>query len=257
MNATANDLNGTYYPAAPGARTLRDARDLYINRQRVSATVTDRHATVFTGGEIVFDGQLPADITTGHEVNAWAAHTALAAAETPAPAPTFPGSVAAHLAATATTPDEHRETAAAYATARQESYDRCDTDGALSQWAYGLNEAKHHLAAQIAEQGGTWEFAGLFDLNGNPVPAVRVQGRYGWAWKLLDDNGRTTAWFNESKAKDDTRRTAAHARKGYYVGTVRVPAYADLAAGGIGCITPVALRKDGYSPDAEIVDNGQ
>ncbi|RPE39801.1 hypothetical protein EDD90_2819 [Streptomyces sp. Ag109_O5-1] len=270
MNTTAQDLTGTYYPAAPGARTLREARDLYIGGKRVSAVVTGRTAAVFIGGEIAFEGQLPADITAGSQVNAWAAETALNttakeaatvdAAETiTAEAVEYPGSVAAHLATTATTPDEHRAAAAAYASAKQESYDRCDTDGALSQWSHGLNEGKQHLAAQIAENGGMWEFDGLFDLDGNLVPAKEIETRFGYAWLLLDDNGRSTGrFFNESKAKSEERRIAAHAKRGFYVGRVRVPAYAALAGGGVCTVMPIVKRKDGgFSVDAEIVDNGK
>lgn len=169
------------------------------------------------------------------------------------------GSVAAELSAVAVTADQHRAAAAAFTKAQYVSAERSDeADGALSQWAHGLNAAEHHLAAQIAEDGGMAEFAGLFDLEGNLVPAVRVDGRYGWYWKLLDARGRTAGLFNESKAKTADRRRAANARKGYYVGRVRVPARATLAGGGIGCVMPVAERLDGgFSPDAEIVDNGQ
>jgi hypothetical protein len=260
---TTENLTGTYYPTAPGARTWREARDLTINGKRVSAVVTGRTATVFIGGDIAFEGELPADVTTTGQVNTWARDTALNATAVVTAAETITaeaaGTVAAELAATATTAREHRAAAAAFTKAQHVSADRSDeADGALSQWAHGLNAAEHHLAAQIAEDGGTAEFAGLFDLDGNLVPAIRVDGRYGWYWKLLDENGRTIGLFNESRAKDPARRRAANARKGFYVGRVRVPARATLAGGGIGCILPIAERLDGgYSADAVIVDNGR
>jgi hypothetical protein len=265
----AQDLTGTYYPTAPGARTLSEARDLYINRKRVSAVVNGRNAAVFIGGEIVFEGELPATVAGPNDLAIWARETALNttakeaatvdAAETiTTEAVEYPGSVAAHLAATATTADEHRAAAAAYSYAKQESYDRCDTDGALSQWAHGLNEGKEHLAAQIADNGGVWEFDGLFDLDGNLVPAKEIETRYGWSWMLLDEAGRCDGWFNESKAKKDETRIRNNAKKGFYVGRVRVPAYAALAGGNVCTVMPIVRRKDdGFSADAEIVDNGQ
>ncbi|MFG3287327.1 hypothetical protein ACGF3G_00695 [Streptomyces sp. NPDC048179] len=269
MNATAtNDLTGYYYPSAPGARTWREARDLYINGKRVSAHVAgDRHATVFIGGEIVFEGALPTEIITSGQAQTWARDTALDAAANEAAAvdaaeaivAEAAGTIAAELSATATTAAEHRAAAAAFTKAQHVSAERADeADGALSQWAHGLNAAEHHLAAEIAEDGGKAEFAGLFDLNGNLVPAVRVDGRYGWYWKLLDGRGRTAGLFNESKAKTADRRRAADARKGYYVGRVRVAARAVLAGGGIGTVMPRAERIDGgYSAAAIVVDNGQ
>jgi hypothetical protein len=270
MNATATattaqDLTGTYYPAASGARTWREARDLYINDKRVSAVINGRNATVFIGGEIAFEGTVPADITA-NQVNAWARDIALNAATAEAAivdaAETITaesaGTLAAHLSTTATTADEHRAAAAAFTTAKHVSAERADeADGALSQWAHGLNAAEHHLAAELAAQGGVAEFAALFDLDGNLVPAVRVDGQWGWSWKLIDARGRCAGWVSESKANTEARRVAAHAKKGYYVGRVRVAAHAELAGGNIACVMPIAVRNDGgYSADAEIIDNG-
>jgi hypothetical protein len=140
-----------------------------------------------------------------------------------------------------------------------ESRDRCDTDGFLSQWASGRMAGLDYLAAEIAEAGGKWDFGGLFDLEGNLVPAIRLQNRYdGWSWKLLDERGRCAGWFNESKAKTEERRVAAHAKQGFYVGRVRVPAKAEMQGGNYFSVRAVPVRLDeGWDPEAEILDNGQ
>lgn len=275
MNSLAN-LTGTYYPATPGARTWREATDLYIDGKRVSAVAADRTVIVFVGGEIVFDGTIPADINTPGQLHTWIAETAVTitaaeaatitaaeaatvtAAETITATAAQPAAThAATLSATATTAAEHRAAAAAFTQARGESIERSSEDGALTQWAHGLNAAEHDLAARIAEQGGTAEFDALFDLDGNLVPAIQVNGKFGWSWKLLDDRGRGDGWFNESNAKAEARRIAAHAAKGYYVGRVRVPARATLGGGNIACVMPRAQRLDnGFSADAQIIDNG-
>jgi hypothetical protein len=268
MNATATtaqDLTGTYYPAAAGARTWREARELRIDGKRVSVIVTGRNATLFIGGEIAFDGELPATVAGPADLTTWARTTAETAATNAAAVVAAAeeiiesaGTVAATLSATATTADEHRAAAAAFTKAQHVSAERADeADGALSQWAHGINAAEHHLAARIAEAGGTWDFAALFDLDGNLVPAVHVDGQWGWSWKLLDARGRCAGWVSESKAKTEARRVAAHAAKGYYVGRVRVAAHAELAGGNIACVMPIVVRNDGgYSADAEIIDNG-
>lgn len=140
---------------------------------------------------------------------------------------------------------------------REESWERSGMDGALTQYAHGLMAQQERLAARIAEKGGMWEFPALFDLSGNLVPARQVSGRYGFSWRLLDANGRGIGWFNESQARKAENRRAAHARKGYYVGIVRVPAVSELDGGGVGTVTAIAKRTDnGWSPDAVIVDNG-
>jgi hypothetical protein len=263
---TAQDLTGTYYPAAPGARTWREARDLRIDGKRVSVIVNGRNATLFIGGEIAFDGELPATVAGPADLTTWARETAETAATNAAAVIAAAeeiiesaGTVAATLSATATTADEHRAAAAAFTKAQHVSAERSDeADGALSQWAHGLNAAEHHLAARIAEQGGTWEFDALFDLDGNLVPAKEIQTRFGYSWMLLDERGKAAGFFNESKAKNEARRVTANARKGYYVGRVRVAAHAELAGGNIACVMPIVVRNDGgFSADAEIVDNGQ
>lgn len=139
-----------------------------------------------------------------------------------------------------------------------ESFERCDTDGFLSQWAHGVCAQEDRLAARIKEDGGKAEFPGLFDLSGNLVPAKLVESRFGWSWMLLNDRGRCAGWFNESKARSAEARAKNNAKKGYYVGTVRVPAYAALQGRSRTSVSAVALRADnGWSADAEIVNNGQ
>jgi hypothetical protein len=61
---------------------------------------------------------------------------------------------------------ELRASSAAQEQAKQDSFDRCDTDGFLSQWAHGVCASRDQLAAQVAEQGFVSEFPALFDLQG-------------------------------------------------------------------------------------------
>lgn len=50
---------GTYYVVIPGARTIRDSRELRVQDLRVTAMVTESgEYTVFAGGEIVSEGVL-------------------------------------------------------------------------------------------------------------------------------------------------------------------------------------------------------
>lgn len=67
-----------------------------------------------------------------------------------------------------------------------ESFERCDTDGFRSQAANDVTARVYDLQAGLLESGGLSSFPALFDLDGNQVPAVRVDGQYGMVWKLLD-----------------------------------------------------------------------
>lgn len=138
----------------------------------------------------------------------------------------------------------------------QESYERCDTDGFLSQWAHGQMANRYYRAADILEAGGCAEFVALFDLEGNLVPAKYIETRYGYSWALLEVNEdesiqRIVGWFNESKARNEETARKNNAKKGYALGTVRAACFMNLKNGHV-------VRTDGeYSSKVEIIDNGQ
>lgn len=142
---------------------------------------------------------------------------------------------------------------------QQESYDRCDTDGFLSQWAAGQMANRYHHLARLARQGWSWDYHALFDLEGNLVPAKYLETRYGWSWALLasdDPDSRIIGWFNESSAQDPKRARANNAKKGFYLGLVRVPIPAP-ARGYIPSERAGERRDGGFSRDVEILDNGK
>lgn len=106
---------------------------------------------------------------------------------------------------------------------RDESWDRCDTDGYLSQWANGVMASRYRHLAEIAARGGYLDLPALFTLDGDLIIAREVNTRYGWRWVWTNDYG-TTTWFNESSAQDPIIRRRNNARKGVYLGTVRYQA---------------------------------
>lgn len=110
----------------------------------------------------------------------------------------------------------------------QESYERSDTAGFMSQWASNSVADKNRLKAEIAENNGKSTFRALFDLKGNYVAAKEVNTRYGWAWGIFEDpeNPENFSGFvNESKSKDDSKKAALLLKKGYTMGRIMAPAY--------------------------------
>ena len=140
-----------------------------------------------------------------------------------------------------TTAAEYRAEAARHEQDAIDSFDRCDTDGFLSQWASGICAQKARLAAQIAENGGMAEFPALFDLEGRRVPAKLIQVadrfRYGQrsVWALIDPvnpEGRFLGFVNPSTGG---KRSIANLRdKGYVEGYEMAPARADIVGTGHG-----------------------
>lgn len=161
------------------------------------------------------------------------------------------------------TAQELRDQAAKCSAESLASFERCDTDGFLSQWANDITARELRAQAEIVENGGRSEFPALFDLDGNLVAAKLVETRYGYAWALLesdDPRSRFVGWFNASKARKDAARIANNAKKGYSTGCVLAPAKAAIGSRGTGLAGAASAyvyvyRTDGgFSRDAEIVE---
>lgn len=140
----------------------------------------------------------------------------------------------------------------------QESFDRCDTDGALSQWGNSMTAQLCLSAATLAENHGRMQAEALFDIEtGELVPAKLIKTRFGWAWGILadaDPSSSIIAWVNESTASTAKARARHYAKHGYTLGVVEVPAKADLGGGSIASVSAVWKRVDGgFSADATIV----
>ena len=85
-----------------------------------------------------------------------------------------------------TTAKQHRENAAKHFKDEADSFERSDTDGFLSQWSSNINGRLELTRADIAEAGGTAQFAGLFE-GDSRVKAQQVSTRWGLAWVLHED----------------------------------------------------------------------
>lgn len=69
--------------------------------------------------------------------------------------------------------DRLMKEAASREQAKEESFERCDTDGFLSQWAQGIAAQKLRTQAKLLEHDGRWHFFGLYD-GDRRVKAKRV-----------------------------------------------------------------------------------
>lgn len=112
------------------------------------------------------------------------------------------------------TAEELRAEARAHSEASRESFERCDTDGFLSQWANDVQARKLLTEAQLVEQGGVDRFTTLADQDGNLVPVKKINTRYGLAYAvfssfeaLAEYDAEIIQWVNINKK--------AIAKKGY------------------------------------------
>lgn len=152
-----------------------------------------------------------------------------------------PNTTAAALRAAAS---QHRQNAA-------ESFDRCDTDGFVSQWASGINARVADRNAEIADHGGMWTFERvvLERTDGTPVEARAVQTRYGMKWRV----DATDSWLAYRPA-----RVSTLAKHGYRERTETevAPARAITSApagargfSGLTSVSVVIIRTDARKAD--------
>lgn len=71
---------------------------------------------------------------------------------------------------------DYRAEAAACWKQKEDSFDRCDTDGFLSQWASGATAMLCNAKADILDAGGKAEFVGLYEKESGR----RVMAKIGW-----------------------------------------------------------------------------
>jgi len=134
-----------------------------------------------------------------------------------------------------------------------DSFERCDTDGFMSQWASGCTAAKKRLQADIQDNGGLAEVPALFDLAGNLVPAKLIDTRFGMAWGIfeswddLNGSGDIVRWVNAFPARRSTL-----ASKDVMEGRVMARAYADLRGKSACNVTAVIIRSQ-FDGTEEIV----
>jgi hypothetical protein len=131
------------------------------------------------------------------------------------------------------TPESLRELARQKENEAHESFQRCDTDGALSQWASEINARRLYVEADILENDGLAEFPALFTLDGELVTAIVIDGRFGACWMLLDDAGESLGEF----VPFSPARRSTLEKRGYTEGLVLRPARAKVSAHSGGMAT--------------------
>lgn len=141
------------------------------------------------------------------------------------------------------TGDELRAMAAECGRRSQESFDRCDTDGFLSQWASDITARLYRVAADAADNGWMSEFDALFDIEtGENLNARLVDTKYGTSW-VYDRDGRSV-WVGRSHASTDAKQAKHYAKHGVTLGTVArrvVPAMAGSGSGLSGSAWPTVM----------------
>lgn len=145
------------------------------------------------------------------------------------------------------TANELRAEASAHFQQAHDSFERCDTDGFLSQWASNITGQLRQREASLLEAGNVAEFPALFDLDGNWVAAKMIDTRYGLRWALLDERGKFTGKFLPVRPK----RSSTLRSKGYTEGRAVWPAKAAIHGTGRGLSSQAWVVTDKACKDHE------
>ena len=145
----------------------------------------------------------------------------------------------------------------------EESFQRCDTDGFLSQWASDITARMFDLQAEVAESGGRWIFPGLYD-GGRRIAAKVIRVKcFNAPWKterkwFLRDDEVATYGRRFIPAGGNSR-----VRKGLGIEErdELAPAVAEIVGSGTGlsgaasCSAVVVRKGDEWGQDAVLVNN--
>jgi hypothetical protein len=121
---------------------------------------------------------------------------------------------------------EHLEAAAEADRREGESFQRCDTDGCVSQFCHGLTAQKERLKASIARQGNYYIFRCLLDLDGNLV-STKLWTFPGYAggsvrkWGVVQNDG-TMQWVTDYKRESNFLKLGL--KRGWILGPAYVSA---------------------------------
>lgn len=132
---------------------------------------------------------------------------------------------------------DHRAKAAEAHQRSADSFDRCDTDGSVSQFANDLTGREHTAWAQLIDNGGTIEVPALFDAETGEIASTHQGfGDWGSYWVLRDAAAVKFGkrFWTASKAIKGSTRHRNDAKRGFVLGTVRVEGYVKIAGSGTG-----------------------
>lgn len=121
----------------------------------------------------------------------------------------------------------YREQAADCYKRSLESFDRCDTDGFLSQWAADKMASTYISNAEIVEQGYVRSLALVEIATGEIVASAAqyLEGQYGWYYLISDDAvaDRLGRFVTPSSASKAETRDKNNAKKGVREVATHVP----------------------------------
>lgn len=139
-----------------------------------------------------------------------------------------------------------------------DSFDRCDTDGFLSQWASNITARKLRMEADLLEAGGMHTFQGLFNAAGQRVQAKQAkcqayQGGYETKWLVFGGGGTVAHWVAIPQNAEAPTMRSKMGKLGLHEEPELAPAKVETKGSGTGLAGAASVyvgytRTDGGHP---------
>jgi hypothetical protein len=163
------------------------------------------------------------------------------------------------------TAEQHRQAASDANRREQESWDRCDTDGFVSQFAHGLNAQEHILQAEILEAGGVAQFPGLYQGERRVKAQLIQKPAYGAPWRKesiwMLENSEVSEFDRRFIPADFTGKGRIQKQLGLKQRWETAPAKAKIIGHGTGlsglssCTVGAVRIGDRWGQDAVLFDS--
>lgn len=105
---------------------------------------------------------------------------------------------------------------------REESYERCDTDGFLSQWALQVGAQKERVKHRLAEHGNHDVFRVLYYKDTGKLASTKL-----FIFPSRFHYGSDEKWLVDGEWITDYKRESNFHKRGLAVGWIVSPAYVD------------------------------
>ena len=147
------------------------------------------------------------------------------------------------------TSEKLRTEAAEAAHSAAESFERCDTDGCLSQWADRITATLKNTQADLLDAGGVAEFPGLFE-GERRVEAKLIEGKFGPVWLVLgqQDEDRFGRFVPYGRRSRKQKTLGLHEAKETASAAAKIAGEGRGLAGAANCRVTV-FRTDGGWPE--------
>jgi hypothetical protein len=141
---------------------------------------------------------------------------------------------------TTITADQYRKSAARSVEMAEESFQRCDTDGFMSQWSSGINARLDLAKADIVDQEYVDTFVGLY-VGQRRIKAKAYRSQFGTSW-VMHESEQELISLRGGAFLPTGRNSRIHKKLGIREALETAPAWAKISGEHLTNLSVVRYR---------------